>query len=71
MLLADQDDPGWRLFPPASTLQFALDRGIEDSVCVQLRVYVNRIPRKHGSLPDNQAGTTQTVLEQAEGLSDG
>jgi type I restriction enzyme, R subunit len=40
-------------------------------VRVQLRVLVKRILRKYGYPPDKQERATQTVLEQAEVLSEG
>jgi hypothetical protein len=40
-------------------------------VRAQLRVYVKRILRKYGYPPDKQEKATQTVLEQAEVLSEG
>jgi type I restriction enzyme R subunit len=42
-----------------------------ESVRAQLRVIVKRILRKHGYPPDKQEKATQTVLEQAEVLSEG
>jgi len=47
-----------------------LDWTIRDNVRAQLRVYVKRILRKHGYPPDKQEKATQTVLEQAEALSE-
>ncbi len=41
-----------------------------ENVRAQLRVYVKRILRKHGYPPDKQEKATQTVLEQAEVLSE-
>ena len=43
---------------------------IRDNVRAQLRVYVKRILRKYGYPPDKQEKATQTVLEQAEVLSE-
>jgi len=39
------------------------------TAAAHLRVLVKRILRKHGYPPDKQERATQTVLEQAEGLS--
>jgi type I restriction enzyme R subunit len=47
-----------------------LDWTIRDNVRTQLRVYVKRILRKYGYPPDKQEKATQTVLEQAEVLSE-
>jgi type I restriction enzyme, R subunit len=49
----------------------AIDWTIRESVRSQLRVYVKRILRKYGYPPDKQEKATQTVLEQAEVLSEG
>ncbi len=46
-----------------------IDWTIRDNVRAQLRVYVKRILRAHGYPPDKQEKATQTVLEQAEVLS--
>ena len=43
---------------------------IRENVRAQLRVLVKRILRKHGYPPDKQEKATQTVLEQAEVLSE-
>jgi type I restriction enzyme R subunit len=48
-----------------------IDWTIRDNVRAQLRVLVKRILRKHGYPPDKQAKATETVLEQAEVLSEG
>jgi type I restriction enzyme R subunit len=48
-----------------------IDWTIRESVRAQLRVYVKRILRKYGYPPDKQARATETVLEQAELLSEG
>jgi type I restriction enzyme R subunit len=40
------------------------------SVRAKLRVIVKRILRKHGYPPDQQESATNTVLEQAERLSE-
>ena len=47
-----------------------IDWTIRDNVRAQLRVYVRRILRKYGHPPDKQEKATQTVLEQAEVLSE-
>ena len=49
----------------------AIDWTFRESVRAQLRVLVRRILRKHGYPPDKQEKATQTVLEQAEVLSEG
>jgi type I restriction enzyme R subunit len=46
-----------------------IDWTIRDNVRAQLRVFVKRILRKYGYPPDKQEKATQTVLEQAEVLS--
>ncbi len=43
---------------------------MRENVRAQLRVLVKRILRKHGYPPDKQEKATQTVLEQAEVLSE-
>jgi type I restriction enzyme R subunit len=48
-----------------------IDWTIRDNVRAQLRVLVKRILRKYGYPPDKQDKATQTVLEQAEVLSEG
>jgi type I restriction enzyme R subunit len=48
-----------------------IDWTLRENVRAQLRVYVKRILRKHGYPPDKQEKATQTVLEQAEVLSEG
>jgi type I restriction enzyme R subunit len=48
-----------------------IDWTIRDNVRAQLRVLVKRILRKYGYPPDKQEKATQTVLEQAEVLSEG
>ena len=48
-----------------------IDWTLRENVCAQLRVLVRRILRKYGYPPDKQAKATQTVLEQAEALSEG
>ena len=47
-----------------------IDWTIRDNVRAQLRVLVKRILRKYGYPPDKQEKATQTVLEQAEVLSE-
>ncbi|WIM06805.1 MAG: type I restriction endonuclease subunit R [Candidatus Nitricoxidivorans perseverans] len=48
-----------------------IDWTVRDNVRAQLRVFVKRILRKYGYPPDMQEKATQTVLEQAEVLSEG
>ena len=47
-----------------------IDWTLRENVKAQLRVLVKRILRKHGYPPDKQEKATQTVLEQAEVLSE-
>jgi type I restriction enzyme R subunit len=47
-----------------------IDWTIRDNVRAQLRVLVKRILRKYGYPPDKQGKATETVLEQAEVLSE-
>jgi type I restriction enzyme R subunit len=47
-----------------------IDWTIRDNVRAQLRVLVKRILRRYGYPPDKQEKATQTVLEQAEVLSE-
>jgi len=47
-----------------------IDWTVRENVRANLRVLVKRILRKHGYPPDKQEKATQTVLEQAEVLSD-
>jgi type I restriction enzyme R subunit len=47
-----------------------VDWTVRDNVRAQLRVVVKRILRKYGYPPDKQEKATQTVLEQAEVLSE-
>ena len=47
-----------------------IDWTIRENVRAQLRVVVKRILRKYGYPPDKQEKATQTVLEQAEVLSE-
>ena len=44
---------------------------MRQNVRANLRVIVKRILRKYGYPPDKQERATQTVLEQAEVLSEG
>ncbi|MGH2537128.1 MAG: DUF3387 domain-containing protein, partial [Candidatus Promineifilaceae bacterium] len=46
-----------------------IDWVVRENVRAQLRVIVKRILRKHGYPPDKQEKATETVLEQAEVLS--
>jgi len=46
-----------------------IDWTLRENVRAHLRVLVKRILRKHGYPPDKQEKATQTVLEQAEVLS--
>jgi type I restriction enzyme, R subunit len=48
-----------------------IDWTMREDVRARLRVLVKRILRKHGYPPDKQEKATQTVLEQAELLSEG
>jgi type I restriction enzyme, R subunit len=48
-----------------------IDWTLRDNVRAQLRVIVKRILRQHGYPPDKAEKATQTVLEQAEVLSEG
>jgi type I restriction enzyme, R subunit len=48
-----------------------IDWTLRENVRAQLRVLVKRILRKYGYPPDKQEKATQTVLEQAEALSQG
>jgi type I restriction enzyme, R subunit len=47
-----------------------IDWTVRENVRAQLRVLIKRILRKHGYPPDKQEKATQTVLEQAEVLSE-
>ena len=47
-----------------------IDWTVRENVRAHLRVLVKRILRKHGYPPDKQEKATQTVLEQAEVLSE-
>ena len=46
-----------------------IDWTVRENVRAHLRVLVRRILRRHGYPPDKQEKATQTVLEQAEALS--
>jgi len=48
-----------------------VDWTVRENVRARLRVIVKRILRKYGYPPDKQEKATQTVLEQAEVLSEG
>jgi type I restriction enzyme R subunit len=48
-----------------------IDWTVRENVRAQLRVLVKRILRKYGYPPDKQEKATETVLEQAEVLSEG
>ncbi len=48
-----------------------IDWTLRDNVQAQLRILVKRILRRYGYPPDKQEKATQTVLEQAEVLSEG
>ena len=48
-----------------------IDWTLRENVRAKLRALVKRILRKHGYPPDKQERATQTVLEQAEVLSEG
>ena len=47
-----------------------IDWTVRESARAKLRVLVKRILRVHGYPPDKQERATQTVLEQAEALSE-
>ena len=47
-----------------------IDWTVKESVRAKLRVIVKRILRKYGYPPDKQEAATNTVLQQAELLSD-
>ena len=47
-----------------------IDWTVRENVRAKLRVLVKRILRKYGYPPDKQEKATQTVLEQAEVLSE-
>jgi type I restriction enzyme R subunit len=48
----------------------SIDWTVRESVRAKLRVIVKRILRKYGYPPDKQEAATNTVLQQAELLSD-
>src|SRR5205807_10147117 len=48
----------------------SIDWTVRDNVRAQLRVYVKRILRRYGYPPDKQEKATQTVIAQAELLSE-
>lgn len=48
----------------------SIDWTVKESARAKLRVIVKRILRKHGYPPDKQESATDTVLAQAEELSD-
>ena len=48
----------------------SIDWTVRESVRARMRVLVKRILRKHGYPPDKQEKATQTVLEQAELMSE-
>ena len=48
-----------------------IDWTLRENVRARLRAFVRRILRRHGYPPDKQKKATQTVLEQAEVLSEG
>ena len=48
-----------------------IDWTLKQSARAQLRVLVKRILRKYGYPPDMEARATDTVIEQAEVLSEG
>ena len=48
----------------------SIDWTMRENVRAQLRVFVKRVLRKYGYPPDMQERATQTVLEQAELLSE-
>jgi type I restriction enzyme R subunit len=48
----------------------SIDWTVKESVRAKLRVIVKRILRKYGYPPDKQEAATNTVLQQAELLSD-
>lgn len=47
-----------------------IDWTVRENARAQLRVLVKRVLRKYGYPPDKQVKATQTVLEQAEVLSE-
>ncbi len=73
-------DAGAALLRPSQTIarelvatvraNVTIDCTVRENVRAQLRVLVKRILRKHGYPPDKQEKATQTLLEQAEVLSE-
>jgi type I restriction enzyme, R subunit len=57
----------WKTGEPSALIW--IDWTVRENVRAQLRVFVKRIQRKHGYPPDKQEKAAQTVLEQAEVLS--
>jgi type I restriction enzyme R subunit len=55
----------------AGRTNVTIDWTVRENVRAHLRVIVKRILRKYGYPPDKQEKATQTVLEQAEVLSEG
>jgi len=53
------------------TNNVTIDWTVRENVRANLRVIVKRILRKYGYPPDKQERATQTVLEEAEVLSEG
>ena len=49
----------------------SIDWNVRENVRAHIKVLVKRILRKYGYPPDKQEKATQTVLEQAEVLSEG
>ena len=62
--LASPESIGWAVRNNVKT-----DWTLRENVRAQLRVLVKRILRKHGYPPEKQEKATQTVLAQAEILS--
>jgi type I restriction enzyme R subunit len=56
---------------PSTTRYVTIDWTVRENVRANLRVIVKRILRHYGYPPDKQERATQTVLEQAEVLSEG
>ena len=56
--------------PGAFACGYTIDWMVRENVRAQLRVLLKRILRKYGYPPDKQEKATQTVLEQAEVLSE-
>ena len=57
----------WKTGEPSALIW--IDWTVRENVRAQLCVFVKRIQRKHGYPPDKQEKAAQTVLEQAEVLS--